>query len=212
MKSTPIKSLAIAACLVALVGCFQKPLPPSQWNDSMSAADDTCYGHIGMAKEGYVAVLPNGGLCSTKVVKEVKNYKYKLSSANKMREVISAAALKAYWYVAIQGPGALTLTYWGNDSKQVIYNVDYTADGYTLTYEDSASMHYDEETGDIHPIYDLWFHGGGQYGLYGLVPTLDSYVYKEYLKERKHTKGFLDTTGSAGSNGGGGRSGGSGGH
>lgn len=173
MKSTITKCLAIAS-IVMLAGCYQQPTWNAPLTESMSAPDDTCV-----------------GLCSTKVIPEVKNYKYKLSTDNKMREAISAAALKCYWYVAIQGPGELSLTYWGNDGKQLIYNVAYSKDGYTLTYEDSASMKYNEETGDIHPLYDLWFSGGGQYGLYGLVPTLDGLVRKAAQAESERDKSLF---------------------
>lgn len=191
MKSTIIKCL-VGATVILLSGCLQEPLPIKQWNDSMSAADGTCTNPFQFhTDKGYeesrlwslFGFEKDTGLCSTKVEPEVKMYKYPLSTDNRMREVISAAALKCYWYVAIQGPGELTLTYWGNDSKQVIYAVHYDKTGYTLTYEDSASMHYNEETGDIHPIYDLWFHGGETYGLYGLKPTLESFVRKAHDEE-----------------------------
>ena len=165
MKSTIVKCLMLAGA-VALAGCVQKPMPPSAFNQAVSGAPNACQ-----------------GACWTKVVPEIKNYEYKLSSDQKMREVISAAALKCYWYVAVQGPGELTLTYWGNDGKQVIYDVAYSKDGYTLTYGDSAFMNYDEATGNIHPLYDLWFHGGGQYGDYGLVPTLATMVAKASTEE-----------------------------
>lgn len=176
MKSTAIKCFAMV-CTIALAGCLQKPGEMSQLTESMSAPDGSCFGLT------LTGMKTDGGLCSTKVVPEVKMYKYPLSTDNKMREAISAGALKCYWYVAIQGPGELSLTYWGTDGKQIVYDVSYNKDGYTLTFADSASMKYNEETGDIHAIYDLWFHGGETYGLYGLKPTLESFVRKAYEEE-----------------------------
>lgn len=199
MKSTITKCLAVASvlCAVSLTGCLQKPMWDAPLTESMSAPDDSCVG-------------PG---CYTKVTLEVKNYDYKLSSAKKMREVISASALKAYWYVAMQSPTDLTLTYWGHDGKTLVYAVSLSEEGYTLTYEDSGSMKYNEETGDIHPLYDLWFWGGERYGLYGLVPTLRNGVYNAYLDERmekRHKQAFDSGSKTKPTHGGGGGGGGSG--
>lgn len=79
-------------------------------------------------------------------------------SAARVKQAIQAGATAKNWTVAQQADGKLQATLKVRGKHTVIVQIAYTAEKYSLTYQDSIDMNYGQRNGEpvIHPFYNNW--------------------------------------------------------
>ena len=75
-----------------------------------------------------------------------------------VKQAILAAAASKGWTLGYQADGKLLATYVKAAKHTVVVEVEYTADKYTLRYQDSTNMKAKQMDGQtiIHPYYNKW--------------------------------------------------------
>lgn len=94
--------------------------------------------------------------CQTMVaVHNVERQAVTVNDAQKVEKAIIAGATKRGWEVAQVNPGVMQATL-VRRAHRVRVKIPYDAQGYSILYEDSENLSYNEQKGTIHPRYNTW--------------------------------------------------------
>ena len=82
----------------------------------------------------------------------------KPTSAAQVKQAIQTAAGTKNWSVSAQAGGKLLATLNVRSKHTVMVEITYTANKYSLRYQDSSNMKYGDRDGQavIHPFYNKW--------------------------------------------------------
>ena len=111
-----------------------------------------------MKKITVVLLLASLGLVGCRTFPPVHNIEHQAVAVNDQQKVgkaIIAGATQRGWEAEQILPGLIQATL-NRRSHQVVVEIPYRADFYSILYKDSENLRYDNKKGTIHPRYNTW--------------------------------------------------------
>ena len=111
-----------------------------------------------MKKITVFLLLASLGLVGCRTFPPVHNIEHQAVAVNDQQKVgkaIIAGATQRGWEAEQIQPGLIQATL-NRRSHQVVVEIPYRADFYSILYKDSENLRYDNKKGTIHPRYNTW--------------------------------------------------------